>query len=71
MSAMTKGQQRDHGMMVGDIAVDNPHNPTTIKIHLRHPRSISTKRESTKRQERSLVYLAIRGNKPGPLVVIS
>ena len=56
MSAMTKGQQWDHGVMVGDVTVDNPHNPTTIKIHLRHPRSTSMERESTERQERSCAW---------------
>ena len=76
-SATTKGQQHDRGVMVDDVAVDNPHNPTMIKIHLRRSKTdqygkgvdiyMGRTGEELCPVSALLAYLAIRGNVPGPL----
>ncbi len=76
-SSTTKRQQRDHCVMVGDVAIDSPHNPTTVRIHLRHSKTDQYGRgvevylgktdEELCPVSALLAYLAIRGNESGPL----
>ena len=76
-SSTTKGQQLDHCVRMGDVAIDNPHNPTTVRIHLRHSKTdqygkgvdiyLGKTGEELCPVSALLAYLAIRGNEPGPL----
>ena len=77
MAPSTTGIKGGHCVSVEDIAVDNPSNPSTLRIHLSHSKTdelgkgvdiyLGKTGQDLCPVSAMLAYLAVRGKDPGPL----